>query len=65
MRFLQNMIRYDLGNAVAPLAIGVEFDRPFERPLEKEAKIVRKLAYEAWDDGDRIYPSPLTATRLS
>jgi hypothetical protein len=44
MRFLQNMIRYDLGNAAAPLAIGVEFDRPFERQREKEAKIVRKLA---------------------
>jgi hypothetical protein len=52
------MIRYDLGNAGAPLAIGVEFDRPFERQREKEAKIVRKLAYKAWNDGDHIYPRP-------
>ncbi len=49
MRFLQNLIRYDIGNAFGRhLASGVEdIDRPFERQREKDAKIVRKLAYEA------------------
>ena len=67
MRFLQNMIRYDIGNAFGRhLASGVEdIDRPFERQREKEAQIVRKRAYEAWDDGDRIYRRPPTATRLN
>jgi hypothetical protein len=66
MRFLHTMIRYDLGNAFGHLHSGVEdIDRAGERLCGKEAKIVRKLAYEPWDDGDRIYRRPPRATRLN